>query len=116
MIEVYHKDLDQSRTVIQYHAFDWPDKEVPSQENLSGLTILTEKCVSELENRKKPILVHCSAGVGRTGVFMALVMLMRQVNALDEQSGGKELSEIPHLGISVFDLVRHLREMRWGSV
>uniref|UniRef100_A0A5S6QH74 protein-tyrosine-phosphatase n=1 Tax=Trichuris muris TaxID=70415 RepID=A0A5S6QH74_TRIMR len=55
---------------------DWPDHAGPNCTH-SVLSII-EKII---EYPPKCILVHCSAGVGRTGTFIALVMLMIQVNA-----------------------------------
>ena len=52
-----------------------------------------------------PVLVHCSAGVGRTGTLIALYHMIKVTQAL------KKLSRI-----SVFGTVRRLREQRWGMV
>lgn len=49
---------------------------------------------------KKPILVHCSAGIGRTGTFVAIHMCLN-----------KELHGEPW---TVFDIVKHLRDQRLG--
>jgi len=45
-----------------------------------------------------PLLVHCSAGVGRTGTFMALTMLLGQA---------KQSAEV-----DIFAVVTHLRRQR----
>ncbi len=47
-------------------------------------------------------MVHCSAGVGRTGTFIAMAICKKIIDEKDE--------------ISVFELVRLLREQRWGMV
>ena len=67
------------RRVEQYWYQEWPDKEEP--EDASGILTL----IADIEKRQLqtstgsssggstgPILVHCSAGLGRTGCFIAL--------------------------------------------
>jgi protein tyrosine phosphatase len=59
-------------------------------------------------NEGKPVLVHCSAGIGRTGTLIALLCMIEAVQAQIE------LGEEPL--ISVFGTVRRLREQRWMMV
>lgn len=56
----------------------------------------------------KKIIVHCSAGVGRTGTLLALSKLK---TILDEQFERKL-----DYGVSVFSVVRRLREQRMHMV
>ncbi len=56
----------QTKSVVQYHLQNWPDFGVVSPAVLAQLV----KVVSQ-ESEGKPILAHCSAGVGRTGTFLA---------------------------------------------
>jgi protein tyrosine phosphatase len=62
---------------IQYHG--WPDHSVPdSPETLLRVQLL---CRSLASNDPSPILVHCTAGCGRTGTFCAINM---SIQALDQ--------------------------------
>ena len=54
----------------------WPDYGVP--ESPTPLKMLWKKTMEEWESVRGPILVHCSAGVGRTGTFITLDMAMEQ--------------------------------------
>ena len=54
------------------------------------------------------VVVHCSAGIGRTGVFIGAYNV---TSALEEQI---EHNDDPR--VSVFAVVRRLREQRWGMV
>ncbi|KAF7637500.1 hypothetical protein Mgra_00003016 [Meloidogyne graminicola] len=66
---------EKDRKLIQWHFKEWKDNSNPIiVENL--LTFI--EAIRESE-RTKPILVHCSAGVGRTGVFIALDILLNKL-------------------------------------
>ncbi|XP_059173262.1 receptor-type tyrosine-protein phosphatase mu-like [Physella acuta] len=60
--------------VTQFHFTSWPDKGVP----------ITPWALVDFEQRvafnptSRPVVVHCSAGVGRTGTFIALRNVMRE--------------------------------------
>ena len=53
-----------------YHLTSWPDHGVP--EYGTPLMILQKQSTKSWSPSKDPILVHCSAGVGRTGTFIAV--------------------------------------------
>lgn len=65
-----------ARKVTQFHFTSWPDHGVP--EYASPLLMLLRRVKSQHKPTKGPILVHCDAGVGRTGSFIAID------NALDQ--------------------------------
>ena len=48
------------------------------------------------------IVIHCSAGLGRSGVMAAVLLL--------------ELKALVGDHVSVFEIVRRIREYRYGSV
>ncbi|XP_060587159.1 receptor-type tyrosine-protein phosphatase epsilon-like [Ruditapes philippinarum] len=68
------------RTVTQYHFTAWPDKGVPKY--ASSLVQFTNKVKYDSVEQNGPIIVHCSAGVGRTGTFIALDFLTEQGKAM----------------------------------
>nr|XP_019050776.1 hypothetical protein I302_01218 [Kwoniella bestiolae CBS 10118]OCF29706.1 hypothetical protein I302_01218 [Kwoniella bestiolae CBS 10118] len=68
---------DSPVTVHHYHFDAWPDHGVPQGEGVEALS----KLIDEIQQRKDSlgceVWVHCSAGVGRTGTFIALSSLRR---------------------------------------
>merc|ERR1712126_221659 len=88
----------------------WPDQGVPD----SPITMATfidavrrkanaaSSSSSSSFTLTPPITVHCSAGVGQTGTFVALW------NLLDEATSTGR--------VNVFDAVRHMREFRYKMV
>ena len=56
----------------------WPDHGVPDY--AKTLLQLRKKALRSWNDGQHPILVHCSAGVGRTGTFIAIDMAIEQAN------------------------------------
>ncbi|NXL87748.1 PTPRM phosphatase, partial [Alectura lathami] len=89
------------RAVEQFQYLQWPDHGVPR--NPAQLLCLVEtvnKRVSEAP--AGPMLVHCSAGIGRTGTFIALDFLLKMAKAEGN--------------VDVFHCVQKLREQRVSMV
>ncbi|XP_060599714.1 uncharacterized protein LOC132753277 isoform X2 [Ruditapes philippinarum] len=60
------------------HFTAWPDRGVP--DNPSVMLQFRDIVMSEHTFLDGPILVHCSAGIGRTGTFVALDYLLKQAH------------------------------------
>ncbi|XP_048256546.1 uncharacterized protein LOC124121515 [Haliotis rufescens] len=93
------KETGNSRQFRQFHFTSWSDRGV------SGDTALTEFMwrVRKAPNpQQSPLLVHCSAGVGRTGTYIAVDNLLDQ--ALTEDR------------VDVFGFVSRMRDQRKGMV
>ncbi|NWW85695.1 PTPRK phosphatase, partial [Rhynochetos jubatus] len=89
------------RVVEQFQYLLWPDHGVPR--NPAQLLCLVEVVNKRgMEAAAGPVLVHCSAGVGRTGTFIALDFLLKMAKA-----EGK---------VAVFHCVQRLREQRVSMV
>lgn len=75
------RSAKEARTIYQVHYENWPDGKTPDL----GLFIKLLDTVDSLSsNTRRPITVHCSAGIGRSGTFVAAHSLrkeLRQVNA-----------------------------------
>ncbi|XP_061180689.1 receptor-type tyrosine-protein phosphatase T-like [Saccostrea echinata] len=74
-LSVSHKELKKSRVVTHYHYTTWPDHGTPDP---LCLVIFHDHVTRTRSNQKKsPTVVHCSAGIGRTGTYIALDALYK---------------------------------------
>ncbi|XP_065259425.1 receptor-type tyrosine-protein phosphatase eta-like [Emys orbicularis] len=76
---VEDRDATESHSVRQFHFTSWPDHGVPET---TDLLINFRHLVQENIRQNppdSPTLVHCSAGVGRTGTFIAIDRLIQQI-------------------------------------
>lgn len=102
------KEREQKLPIDHYHYTAWPDHGVPS----SPLPLL--KACAHLQRsgaHAGPILVHCSAGIGRSGVFCVLDAVTRRLRQLDFQD-----VQAGEQAVSVLPLVRAFRQQRMGMV
>lgn len=87
---------EERRHISQYHYLVWKDFMAP--EHPHGIIKFIRQINSVYSVQRGPILVHCSAGVGRTGTLVALDSLMQQ---LDEENQ-----------VSIFNTVCDMRHQR----
>ena len=64
--------------VIQYHFTSWPDHGVPKFAT-SLISFIRRVQKAHSKESGVPLLVHCSAGVGRTGTFILLDILLERL-------------------------------------
>ncbi|GFS46749.1 receptor-type tyrosine-protein phosphatase T [Trichonephila inaurata madagascariensis] len=72
------RKIDEIRThrVIQYQFTGWPDQTVPS--NVNNLIKFMKRIRDDHPVMGGPMVVHCSAGAGRSGTYIAIDALCQQ--------------------------------------
>ncbi|XP_067947049.1 receptor-type tyrosine-protein phosphatase kappa-like [Watersipora subatra] len=82
----------EKRTITHFNYLSWPDHGVPDIEMFVSFHRLISSRISNSETQ--PLLVHCSAGVGRTGTYVALDYLLDQAAAEGSVDAFECLSEM----------------------
>ncbi|XP_067678679.1 receptor-type tyrosine-protein phosphatase epsilon-like [Haliotis asinina] len=85
----------ESRSVVQFHFTTWPDHGVPDTLALVNFIWMVRQTAAVSNG---PLLVHCSAGIGRTGTYIA-------VDSLIDQARGEGV-------VDVLGYVSAMREQR----
>ncbi|XP_048759020.1 tyrosine-protein phosphatase non-receptor type 7-like [Ostrea edulis] len=70
---------EEIKRVTQFHFTTWSDNSVP--EDLASLICFRNLVRNGLTSSDGPIVVHCSAGIGRTGTFIALDFMLEEGTA-----------------------------------
>ncbi|BES96315.1 PTPc [Nesidiocoris tenuis] len=99
----YLKNLKtgETRTVTQFHFLSWPEGGVPT--STKSLLEFRRKVNKSFRGRSCPIVVHCSDGVGRSGSYVLMDMVLNRI-----AKGAKE--------IDVAATLEHIRDQRAGAV
>ena len=84
------------RIVTQYHCTIWPDHGVPDYP--TSFLQFVRKVMDSNPSNTGPVVVHCSAGVGRTGVFITLHSQLSRI--------------VSERNLNVFHFVRSMRYNR----
>jgi protein-tyrosine phosphatase len=88
----------ETKTIFHYLYAHWPDFGKPEAEERAALMQLLK--ASRATAAESPRVVHCSAGVGRTGTFIALDYLTSELSKgriarTPSQSSNSEISSAP---------------------
>jgi protein tyrosine phosphatase len=80
--EIYYRESDEKRVVTQLHYREWPDFGLPaSTAAMREVVRLTDV----YNTNGQPPIIHCTAGIGRAGTFVALHVLSRKLDRSDPE-------------------------------
>ncbi|CAB11188.1 Protein-tyrosine phosphatase Pyp3 [Schizosaccharomyces pombe] len=96
------------KKILHFYYNGWPDFGAPHTFSLLSLTRYIKSLSYSPDFETAPIIVHCSAGCGRTGTFMALFEILSQTD--DSTSTSK--FEVDNIA----NIVSSLRSQRMQSV
>ena len=109
-------------SVDQYHYIGWPDFGAPTEvDSIIVLAKAVRKLVAENKTNSK-VIVHCSAGVGRTGTFIALYHYMKILDEMVpeykrvQRNAPDTLEDVSDMTIDIFNHVFDLRKQRCEMV
>ena len=106
-IELTHDS--KTKTIWHFSFLDWPDQAIPEADTRTALLKLVALSRKKNPDVSNPNIVHCSAGCGRTGTFIALEHLLAELH-------NGALSEIQDRRDPIFEAVNRLREQRMVMV
>ena len=109
-IKLINNLTKKEKTITQINFTGWPDHDVPYEKDEKIFDIFNT-IINKVDEYKKnnPIVVHCSAGVGRTGTFISMYCLNKEINK-------QIIDNVKEIQFSIFNFVRKLKEMRKNSV
>ena len=90
-----HPDVPPLK-VMHYHFLGWPDHGVPKF--ATSLIAFIRRVRKEHNKDGPPMLVHCSAGVGRTGTYILLDSMLERMKAEET--------------VNVYEYLRNMRAKR----
>jgi protein tyrosine phosphatase len=93
---VNHEGNKPEKQICQYFFPEWVDKSAPTTDLISIFHLINQVNLKNPGNT--PIVIHCSAGVGRTGTYIAIDAMIEMLQSEEK--------------IDVFNFVRKLREKR----
>jgi len=80
--EEEQEEEEEERKIFHFHFLGWPDHGTPEDPG-SVLNFLHDvNLKQESFDSAGPIIVHCSAGIGRTGTFIVIDMIIDQIRTL----------------------------------
>lgn len=100
---------DKEKPIWHFLYPSWPDFGALEAKNVDSIISLMSMSREKNSNAENPRIVHCSAGVGRTGTFVALEFLIAELQGGAWERWDKSDSSDKD---PVFDTVNQLRTQR----
>ncbi|EFP08328.1 hypothetical protein CRE_12367 [Caenorhabditis remanei] len=86
-----------TKLVTQYHFHSWKDQDIPDGGHEAPIKVM------EMVNKSEhPVIVHCSAGVGRTVAFIGLQYVYEEI--------------LMHPDTTIHEVMGFMRNQRWHGI
>ena len=109
-ISLFNKLKNKEKIFIQIHLTYWEDHKALDGGYFNKIIRIIQIIDGAKKKSYNPCVVHCSAGVGRTGTFISLYNLYHEII----QQIFVTKNEV--IAFSIFNLVRKMKEMRIFSI
>lgn len=107
--KLFNKEKNDIRNIKQFHLISWGDHAALKKCYSSQIIKLIE--LIDKNRGRRNAVVHCSAGIGRTGTFLCMYHLYHEIMSQIYQ---KNLNN--EISFCIMNLVRKMKEMRMYSV
>lgn len=102
---ILEDDKKESRSITQFHYTAWPDHGQPDSPTSILRLLAAVRKSGGLDRMDEPTIVHCSAGIGRSGTFC----LIDSILSIIENQGSTE-------GIDIDNTLVEMRDHRMGLI
>ena len=103
------KPTCNKRVVRICHYLAWPDHGLPKLESFFNTLSVYRVLRKSVRFEQSPVVVHCSAGIGRTGTFIAVDMMLDYIAEMQRVGQSPDTRKVA-------DIMAHMRSCRSGMV
>ncbi|CAF2946591.1 unnamed protein product [Rotaria sp. Silwood2] len=103
--ELINLSTSESRSIIHWSDFDWPDHGAPNNPEPFLQLISDVRHCGAFDPRYGPLVLHCSAGIGRSGTFVLVDSILKLLAHTQKPDD-----------ISLIDVLAHIRTQRHGLI